>query len=68
MVIEGLTSSRHGAQGELNTASKAILENEFGTSNEDEVVKKILEDGDLQSTQVSRMYSLETTALVSMHH
>ncbi|RVX68228.1 hypothetical protein B0A52_08737 [Exophiala mesophila] len=50
-----LVSHKHGAQGELDTASKATLENEFGTSNEDEVVKKILEEGQLQtSTQSQR--------------
>lgn len=46
------TNNRHGAQGELDTASKASLENEFGTSNEDEVVKKILTDGSIQTSQV----------------
>ena len=40
----------HGKQGILNTASKGQLENEFGTSNEDEVMKKILTDGSVQST------------------
>ncbi|KIV97048.1 hypothetical protein, variant [Exophiala mesophila] len=50
-----LVSHKHGAQGELDTASKATLENEFGTSNEDEVVKKILEEGQVQtSTQSQR--------------
>lgn len=45
-------NNRHGAQGELDTASKASLENEFGTSNEDDVVKKILTDGGIQTSQV----------------
>lgn len=48
-----LVSHKHGAQGELDTASKATLENEFGTSNEDEVVKKILQEGQLQTSSVS---------------
>ncbi|USP79058.1 uncharacterized protein yc1106_06332 [Curvularia clavata] len=43
----------HGKQGILNTASKGQLENEFGTSNEDEVMKKILTDGSVQSTDNS---------------
>jgi hypothetical protein len=43
---------RHGKQGILNTASKGQLENEFGTSNEDEVMKKILTDGSVQSSEV----------------
>jgi len=45
---------RHGAQGVLDGASKATLENEFGTHNEDECMIKILENGDLQETEVSR--------------
>ncbi|KAI8933544.1 hypothetical protein NX059_009281 [Plenodomus lindquistii] len=41
----------HGKQGILNTASKQQLENEFGTTNEDEIVKKILTSGDVQSSE-----------------
>jgi hypothetical protein len=48
-----LVTHKHGAQGQLDTASKASLENEFGTANEDEVIKKILEGGQPQSVQVS---------------
>jgi hypothetical protein len=43
---------RHGKQGVLNTASNSQLENEFGTKNEDDVVKQILEKGDIQSSEV----------------
>ena len=43
---------RHGAQGHLDGASKAILENEFETSNEDECIIKILENGEVQQTRV----------------
>lgn len=43
---------RHGAQGVLDTASKATLENEFGTSHDDEVITKILEVGEVQNTEV----------------
>jgi hypothetical protein len=43
---------RHGKQGILNTASKQQLENEFGTSKEDDVVKKILTEGSVQSSEV----------------
>jgi ribosome maturation protein Sdo1 len=45
-------STSHGTQGIMNTASKSTLENEFGTSNEDEVIKQILQKGDVQTTQV----------------
>jgi ribosome maturation protein Sdo1 len=43
---------KQGAQGHLDRASKASLENEFGTSNDDEVVKKILEKGSVQEVKV----------------
>jgi ribosome maturation protein Sdo1 len=46
-------TNKHGAQGQLNRASKAQLENEFGTHNEDDVVKKVLEKGDVQEGSVS---------------
>jgi ribosome maturation protein Sdo1 len=39
---------RHGAQGVLDTASKSSLANEFGTHQEEEVVRKILENGEVQ--------------------
>ncbi|KAF5023929.1 hypothetical protein F66182_4009 [Fusarium sp. NRRL 66182] len=40
-----------GAQGTYDAASKAALENEFGTSVDDEVIKVILEKGETQSTE-----------------
>lgn len=43
---------RQGAQGSYDEASNAALENEFGTHNEDEVIKKILEKGVLHQSQV----------------
>lgn len=45
---------RHGAQGVLDGASKATLENEFGTHNEDECMTKILEMGMIQETEVRK--------------
>lgn len=47
-----LTRYRHGAQGQLDGASKSTLENEFGTKNEDEAIIKILEQGSLQVVDV----------------
>lgn len=44
---------RHGNQGILDGASKGALESEFGTSNDDEVVKQILEKGSIVETGVS---------------
>lgn len=43
---------RHGAQNAHDGASKSTLENEFGTSNEDECMMKILENGTLQESEV----------------
>jgi len=46
------TTHKHGAQGLLEGASKAMLENEFGTSKDDEAVFKILEKGNLQEFEM----------------
>ncbi|ERF68806.1 hypothetical protein EPUS_06250 [Endocarpon pusillum Z07020] len=43
---------KHGAQGVLDGASKSTLENEFGTSNDDEVIIKILEGGEVQASEI----------------
>jgi Shwachman-Bodian-Diamond syndrome (SBDS) protein len=43
---------RHGAQGQMDGASKATLENEFGTHNDEEVITQILEKGTLQESEV----------------
>jgi ribosome maturation protein Sdo1 len=45
------TTHKHGAQGELNRASNALLENEFGTKNVDDVLKIVIEKGQLQEVQ-----------------
>ncbi|KAI1333383.1 shwachman-Bodian-diamond syndrome protein [Xylariaceae sp. FL0255] len=42
---------KHGKQGQLDDASKATLSAEFGTENEDEVIKQILEKGNVQESQ-----------------
>jgi len=44
---------KHGAQGTFDTASKSTLENEFSTSNVDDVIKQILEKGDIQEAETS---------------
>lgn len=41
----------HGVQGTLDRASKAQIENEFGTKNEDDAVKALLEKGTVQETK-----------------
>jgi len=46
-----MVSHKHGAQGIMDGASKATLENQFGTSNDDECIIKILEQGSVQTVQ-----------------
>lgn len=46
-------NSRHGAQGVLDGASKSTLENEFGTHKDDDCIRKILEKGEVQLSEVS---------------
>lgn len=41
----------------MDGASKATLENEFGTHNEDDILIKILEKGDLQASEVRDKFS-----------
>ncbi|KAJ5961497.1 RNA binding protein [Penicillium viridicatum] len=40
----------HGAQGVLDTASQSALQNEFGTTKDDECMVKILEGGEYQAS------------------
>lgn len=51
---------RHGAQNAHDEASKQTLDTEFGTSNEDECMIKILEQGTIQASEVG----LHSVALV----
>ena len=48
--------SRQGAQGSLDTASHATLDNEFGTHVDEEVIKQIIEKGTLQEADVSILH------------
>ncbi|KAK0734141.1 ribosome maturation protein, partial [Lasiosphaeria miniovina] len=43
---------KHGAQGPFDTASKGSLEAEFGSEDEEVAIKKILEEGTLQESQM----------------
>ena len=58
---------RHGAQGVLDTASNATLDNEFGSHNEDECIKKILEKGSAQESEVRSTLSLSFLAIHSCY-
>jgi ribosome maturation protein Sdo1 len=43
---------KQGIQGQYDGASKATLENEFGTHVDEEVIKAILEKGTLQESEM----------------
>lgn len=43
---------KHGAQGTLDAPPKALLESEFSTSVDEDVIKKILESGSVQTTEM----------------
>lgn len=66
-----LTQHRHGAQGQFDGASKATLDNEFGTHVDDEVIRQILEKGTIQETEVCSPfptpYHSHTTLMSSCH-
>jgi hypothetical protein len=57
-------TSRQGTQGIMDTASKGTLEDEFGTSREEDVVQQILEKGSIIETEV-RLDPLSRTAVSS---
>lgn len=48
--------TRQGTQGQHDTASKSVLENEFGTSVDEDVIKIILEKGTVQEAEVSSVF------------
>ncbi|EXJ91085.1 hypothetical protein A1O1_04192 [Capronia coronata CBS 617.96] len=58
-----MVTHKHGAQGQLDRASKASLENEFGTSNEDEVIKKILDEGQPQSVPSAEKFGTRNESM-----
>ncbi|KAI1166892.1 shwachman-Bodian-diamond syndrome protein [Nemania serpens] len=44
-------TGKQGNQGQLSDAAKLTLASEFDTENEDDVIKRILEKGNIQETQ-----------------
>merc|ERR1711939_616833 len=48
-----MITHKQGAQGQLDGASKSQIENEFGSSDEDEAIKQILTKGTLQVSENS---------------
>jgi len=68
-VVDGFkifTTNKHGAQGVLDTPSKSTLEGAFGTKNEDEIIKTILLEGQLQSSSAATRESSTNDSIGSM--
>jgi ribosome maturation protein Sdo1 len=63
------TTHKQGAQGVLDNAPKRLLEDVFGTSNEDDVIKAILSEGQLQhsSTQARESSTNDTMGSMVSH-
>lgn len=49
----------------MDGASKATLENEFGTKNEEDAIIQILEKGDIQNVEVCWPMPRETSAVLT---
>lgn len=58
---------RHGATGRLDAASQYMLDNEFGTHVDEDVIKQILEKGDLKESKVSDQLLFLNTIRTSRH-
>ncbi|KAJ6445632.1 membrane-associating domain-containing protein [Purpureocillium lavendulum] len=57
---------KQGAQGTLDAAPKGILTSEFGTDNEDEVIKKILTEGTMQTVEMPSRQGVTNESMSSM--
>lgn len=55
--------TRHGTQGNLGAPSQGTLDTEFGTTDEDKVIKKILEQGTAQEMNVCELHTTGNFAL-----
>jgi len=60
------TTHKQGAQGVLDSASKATLEDAFGTSNVDDAIKAILREGQLQTSGAQARESSTNDTIGSM--
>ncbi|KKA27396.1 hypothetical protein TD95_000480 [Thielaviopsis punctulata] len=45
-------TNRHGPNGQLNEAPNGILDSEFGTHNEDQVIERIISEGAMQTSEM----------------
>ncbi|KAK9477565.1 ribosome maturation protein [Lipomyces japonicus] len=55
------TSRGGGSQGKLDEASGSLIENQFGTSSEEEAIVKILKSGELQESKGINRKAWEST-------
>ncbi|KAJ5779789.1 hypothetical protein N7457_007509 [Penicillium paradoxum] len=56
----------HGAQGVLDTASQSSLQNEFGTTDEDACITKILEGGEYQASAAREREGIKNDSMGGM--
>ncbi|KAK9326017.1 ribosome maturation protein [Lipomyces orientalis] len=52
---------KSGTQGIIDEASRAMLENEFGTRNPDQAIEKILRDGEFQEQKYTYKSNYDST-------
>ncbi|KAG8421745.1 hypothetical protein J3458_003594 [Metarhizium acridum] len=57
---------RQGAQGTYDAAPKNVLYSEFGTDDDDEVIKKILKDGAMQTMEMPGRQGVTNESMSSM--
>ncbi|KAM3566757.1 hypothetical protein ARSEF4850_000291 [Beauveria asiatica] len=60
-------TNKHGAQGQLDAAPNSILAAEFDTEKEDEVIKKILEKGNIQQSEMPARQGPKNDSMSSMN-
>jgi ribosome maturation protein Sdo1 len=46
-----VSTGRHGSQGNFDEASKGTLQNNFETENRDEIIQKIVLQGEIKPTK-----------------
>jgi ribosome maturation protein Sdo1 len=57
---------KQGAQGQMDTAPKSLLSSEFDTENDEEVIKKILESGSIQTVEMPGRQGATNDSMSSM--
>ncbi|KHN94140.1 Ribosome maturation protein SBDS [Metarhizium album ARSEF 1941] len=57
---------RQGAQGTYDESPKSVLYSEFNTDDEDEVIKKILKEGTMQTIEMPARQGVTNDSMSSM--